>query len=186
MLGNYEEKGYEPLPPNVKNWRDLIEQHISYDKNRVHWLGKIPWSDYIKILQISDLHIYLSMPIQLSWSLIEAMAAGCNIISSATPPIMEVIKDGYNGLLIDFHSHLDLSNKVCEVLTAKESFSFLGENARKTVLEKYSLKHLLPLHLKLIETIAKNQSVENIKSEIHKLNPPPKEMPSLGKYLELS
>jgi glycosyltransferase involved in cell wall biosynthesis len=72
------------------------------DWDRVHFLGKVPYSDYQKIIQISRCHIYLTVPFVLSWSLLESMSMGATIVASGTPPVREVITHGENGLLVDF------------------------------------------------------------------------------------
>ena len=58
--------------------------------------------DYHKVLAISDVHFYLTVPFILSWSLIEAMASSCSIVASATPPVLEVLKHDHSALLVDF------------------------------------------------------------------------------------
>ena len=51
---------------------------------------------------MSDVHLYLTVPFVLSWSLLEAMAAGCSLVCSSTPPVQEVLRDGVSALLVDF------------------------------------------------------------------------------------
>ena len=72
------------------------------DPQRTHWLGALQDAEYQKLLACSDAHLYLTVPFVLSWSLLEAMAAGCSIVASATAPVQEVISNGQEGLLVDF------------------------------------------------------------------------------------
>ena len=78
----------------------------------MHFLGKVPYEVYRKVLQVSAVHVYLTYPFVLSWSLLEAMASGCRIVASDTAPVREVIRDGENGELTDFFDAAALAQKV--------------------------------------------------------------------------
>lgn len=86
--------------------------------------------------------------------MMEAMASGCLVIGSTTQPVMEVIKDGHNGLLVDFFAPQKLADRIDEVFNHPTRFAELRHNARQTILERYDLKQLLPQHLQLIEQLA--------------------------------
>lgn len=132
----------------------LAELGASLDMNRVHFLGKVPYSIYLKILQISSVHVYLTYPFVLSWSMLEAMSAGCLVIGSRTPPVEEVIREGENGLLVDFFAPAEIAQRVCSVLEAgRDGFAEIRQHARQTIVDNYDLNTIcLPAQLKLIET----------------------------------
>ena len=134
--------------------RMLAELGSSLDMSRVHFLGKVPYSTYLKILQISRVHVYLTFPFVLSWSMLEAMAAGCLLVASKTAPVEEVIRDNENGFLVDFHSPAEIAECVVAVLEAGcDGYSNIRQNARRTIVENYDLKTIcLPAQLKLLET----------------------------------
>lgn len=141
-----------------QSWRQRMLQELeqSHDKGidwqRVHFLGKIPYPSFLTILQISSVHVYLTYPFVLSWSMLEAMAAGCIVIASGTAPVQEVICDGKNGLLVDFFAHQTLATRVIEVLSDLAHFAPLRQAARQTIIEEYDLHRIcLPAQLKLLK-----------------------------------
>lgn len=137
-------------------YKELILKKYNFDFNRVHFIGGLNFDEYIDMLRISSAHIYLTYPFILSWSILEAMSTGCCIIASNTPPVLEVMKDNYNGLLVDFFDVNQLVEKIEYALDNKDKMQKIRENARKTILDKYALKNLLPKHFDFInDTIKK-------------------------------
>ena len=129
----------------------LAELGDSLDRARVHFLGRVPYSTYLSVLRISSAHVYLSYPFVLSWSMLEAMAAGCMVIGSRTAPVEEVIEDGVNGWLTGFFDSAALVDRVCEALAAGPSLAVLRAAARSTVVGRYDLKRIcLPRQLALV------------------------------------
>jgi glycosyltransferase involved in cell wall biosynthesis len=125
------------------------------DLSRVSFLGKIPYMKYAALLQRSSVHVYLTYPFVLSWSLLEAMAAGCLVVGSRTPPVLEVIRDGENGLLVDFFSPEAIAERVDYALTNRNELTSLKEKARHIVLERYDLRRAcLPAQRALVEKLA--------------------------------
>jgi glycosyltransferase involved in cell wall biosynthesis len=92
-----------PPPAPRTTFRDMMLRELGakLDLERVHFLGMIDYVDYLRLLQVSSAHVYLTYPFVLSWSFIEAMASGCLIVASATPPVLEVLRDGENGFAVD-------------------------------------------------------------------------------------
>jgi glycosyltransferase involved in cell wall biosynthesis len=58
--------------------------------SRVHFAGWQSYAVLLNLLRISRVHAYLSYPFVLSWSMLDAMAAGALVIGSRTPPVEEV------------------------------------------------------------------------------------------------
>jgi glycosyltransferase involved in cell wall biosynthesis len=152
-----DETSYGPGLPNGQTFRQqmLNELETSIDLRRVHFLGKVPYSVFVSILQVSRVHVYLTYPFVLSWSMLEAMSAGCVVVGSRTQPVEEVIRDGDNGLLVDIFKPDDIAGCVIEVLTNSKAYDTIRQHARRTIVEKYDLKTIcLPGQLKLLEMAA--------------------------------
>jgi len=102
VIAGSDEVSYGKPPPDGLTWRQHMLNEVAIDPARVHFLGRLSREAYLRLLQVSAAHVYLTVPFVLSWSMLEAMAAGCLIVGSATPPVQEVIADGENGVLVDF------------------------------------------------------------------------------------
>jgi glycosyltransferase involved in cell wall biosynthesis len=154
IVGGDEVSYGHRLPPGqTHKQRMLAELGDSINPKRVHFLGKLPYSEYLKALQVSRVHVYLTYPFVLSWSLLESMSAGCLIVASRTAPVEEVIRDGENGLLVDFFSPQEIAERVIEGLAAgKDGYAELRRNARRTIVEQYDLGTIcLQAQLQLLE-----------------------------------
>ncbi|WP_230849887.1 glycosyltransferase family 4 protein [Ralstonia solanacearum] len=103
---------YGNPPTDAANWREKLLRENPVDLNRVHFLGKVPYETYKRVLQVSAAHVYLTYPFVLSWSMLEAMACGCLIVGSRTPPVEEVLTHGRNGLLVDFFDSDEIAENV--------------------------------------------------------------------------
>jgi glycosyltransferase involved in cell wall biosynthesis len=143
---------YGLQPPGGGSWRAAMLAELDLDPARVHFLGHIPYTDYLRLLQVSAAHVYLTVPFVLSWSMLEAMACGALVIGSATPPVEEVIADGRNGLLVDFFDSDALARRIDEAL--RDRSPALRDAARETVLRDYALLHCLPRQRAVLETLA--------------------------------
>jgi glycosyltransferase involved in cell wall biosynthesis len=134
----------------------LAELNGTLDLRRIHFLGHLPYQHYLTVLQISTVHVYLTYPFVLSWSLLEAMAAGCCVISSRTPPVEEVMRDRDNGLLVDFFDVEALTDGIVTALARKDNtFSHsIRAAARQTVVNNYDLNTVcLPAYLQLLRSL---------------------------------
>jgi glycosyltransferase involved in cell wall biosynthesis len=133
---------YGAPPPPGATFRQLMLEEVgkTLDLTRVHFLGLLDYGTYLRLLQVSSVHVYLTYPFVLSWSFIEAMASGCLIVGSATAPVLEVLRDGVNGLAVDFFSPTALAARIEEVLDHRDRMQALREAARETAVSQYDLK----------------------------------------------
>ena len=127
---------------------------LDFDLDRLHFTGRLPRDLYREVLRASSVHVYLTIPFVLSWSMIEAMSAGCLLVASDTEPVREVVRDGENGLLVDFFDAGALAERVCEALDRPGAFAHLRDGARRTAVERYAAAKLVPLRARLLEEVA--------------------------------
>ncbi|HXE48870.1 MAG TPA: glycosyltransferase family 4 protein [Ramlibacter sp.] len=145
---------YGPKLPAPQTYRQkyLDEVADNIDLSRVHFTGHLPFSDYVKVLQVSRLHVYLTYPFILSWSMMEAMSAGCLVLASATQPVEEVLTEGENGLLFPFLSHDALARRAIEALSNPGDYAALRQQARQTIVRKYDFETVsLPAYLRMLK-----------------------------------
>lgn len=138
-----------PLP-NGKTYRDALCAQYQPDLSRLHFLGHIPYSDYLTVLQISTVHLYLTIPFVLSWSMLEAMATGCLVVGSDVAPVLEVIEDGKNGFIVPLLDSKTMTSKVEALLTNAKDFDPIRTAARQTVNDRYEVGHCLRQQIELI------------------------------------
>jgi glycosyltransferase involved in cell wall biosynthesis len=136
------EVSYSSRPPEGKTWFDIFRASIKgpVDWSRVHFVGRVPYPQFVRVLQVSSAHLYLTYPFVLSWSLIESMALACRIVASDTPPVREVIQDGENGRLFPFFDRSALVESVRETLADKTGADRMAQLARRQAVEQYDFR----------------------------------------------
>ncbi len=164
-----DEVSYGRHAPKGTTFRRMMIDQVKPDMNRLHFVGQVPYESFLRILQISSAHIYLTVPFVLSWSMLEAMSAGCLVLGSDTPPVREVLENGRNGVLVDFFSPEDIAKKALAALEKPQDYVPLRKAARQTIIDRFDLQKLLPLHEKLIAQVAAKQFPPQVQHEIDEL-----------------
>lgn len=161
---------YGKKPQGNKTYRQMMMEEVTLPEDRFHFLGYLPYDQMVKVMQISSAHIYLTVPFVLSWSMLEAMACGCAMITSDTAPIHEVITHEKNGLIVDFFSPEEVAGAVDKIIEHKDRMQDMRDEARKTVVERYALNKLLPYHFGIIKDLAEGHKVPPTAVELLKFN----------------
>lgn len=152
-----DEVSYGKAAPKGTTYREIWNNKVTLDNSRIHFVGTQPYAALINALQVSAAHIYLTYPFVLSWSSMEAMACGCAMVGSSTTPVQEVITHGENGFLVDFFSPREVADQVSEILDHPTRMQHIREAARESMLRKYSLQTLIPLHQQLVIDVAERR-----------------------------
>lgn len=151
---------YGAPPPEGRKWKDIFIEEVrpripAADWARVHFVGHVPYSQFVALLQLSTVHVYLTYPFVLSWSLLEAMSVGCAIVGSDTAPLREAILHDQTGRLVDFFDAAALARTVAELLADEPARLRLGRQARAFAQATYDLQHVcLPRQLGWVQGLA--------------------------------
>lgn len=140
-----EGTSYGAKPSGPKSWKQLYVEEVfpnltKQQQEQVHFCGQIPYETYVSVLRISTVHVYLTYPFVLSWSLLESMSLGCAIVAADTAPVREVIKHEVTGLLFDFFSPVALADACIKLLCDKDLMASVRINARSAAVKNFDLR----------------------------------------------
>ena len=161
LLVGGDDVSYGARPPGQQSWKQIFATEVRHlisdaDWQRVHFLGHVPYEQFLEVLQISTVHVYLTYPFVLSWSLLEAMSAGCAIVASDTQPLREAIVHGETGRLVDFFDPEGLAREVCALADDPQARRGLGGHARAFAQAHYDLRTAcLPRQLRWVHDLAR-------------------------------
>ena len=136
-------------------WKDLVK-NLPYKI-----VGKTPGlsepakstEDLVEIYQESSIFLNTSLCSPIPMCLLEAMACGCAVVSTATCMIPEIIENGVNGYLSN--DKKEMRKYLERLLENPDECRRLGENARNTILDKFSLSKFIENWDKLFRTVSK-------------------------------
>lgn len=139
IIGNPQKRAYGGSPPDGRTWKEVCFDGVDYDPARVHFLGTVEHARMLAALRLGVAHVYYTYPFVLSWSLVEAMASGCNIIASDTAPLHDAITDGVNGRLLPFFDVEALSGAMIEACRHPFAAAARRAAARETAEANFSV-----------------------------------------------
>lgn len=154
-----DDVSYGARPPKGQTWKQIFMDEVrgqipDQDWARVHFLGRIPYDQFQSLLKVSRVHVYLTYPFVLSWSLFETMSVQGAIVASKTAPVEEAIIHGQNGRLVDFFDKDALVEEVTRLLDNASEREELGRAARKLIVNNYDLASIcLPKQLSWVESL---------------------------------
>ncbi|HEX2546812.1 MAG TPA: glycosyltransferase [Ramlibacter sp.] len=155
-----DDVSYGSRPPQGKTWKQVFIEEVrpriaDADWQRVLYVGTLQYPQFITMLQLSTVHVYLTYPFVLSWSLLEAMSAGCAIVASDTAPVREAIRHDDTGKLVDFFDVDGLARQVAQLSADAEQRKVLGARARAHAVANYDLKAVcLPQQVEWVKKLA--------------------------------
>jgi len=138
LIGTAGRRAYGGNAPEGQTWRDICFEGVDYDPARVHFVGELAHERMLAALRLGVAHVYYTYPFVLSWSLVEAMASGCYVVASDTPPLHDAIQDGVNGRLLPFFDVAALSETLIAACRNPGASTPLRGAARATAVENFS------------------------------------------------
>lgn len=160
LIAGSDEISYGRRHPSGRSYVQVMLDELGggIDRNRVHFLGRIPYDRHLALLAVSAVHVYLTYPFVLSWSMLEAMSAGCLVVGSATPPVREVVTEGETGLLADFHDPAQIAERIVEGLADGQRLLPLRRAARALVCERFDFRSVvLPRYEALLAALIRGE-----------------------------
>lgn len=136
--------------PDGLSWREHMLRDVALNLARVHFVGTLPRANYLDLLRVSALHLYLTVPFVLSWSCVEALASGCLVLGSDVAPVREVIEDGVNGYLVDARDAEALARQAADLLAARHTLAAVRRAARERVAANFELRSCLLAQRRLV------------------------------------
>jgi glycosyltransferase involved in cell wall biosynthesis len=158
LVAGTDGAGYGAMPRNGLTWRETLLRETGMDPTRIHFLGTLPHEQLVRLFQVSAAHVYLTYPFVLSWSMLEAMAAGVLLIGSATPPVEEFVTGGDNGILVPFFDEDRLAQVLGTALNGLPKGIQLRQAARKTVVDRLQLSVSLKRQSELLARLIRGRS----------------------------
>lgn len=120
----------------VPYWRRLKDLGIS--ERNFAFLGYLKEaSDLVEYYRTSSVYVAPTLYENLPIRVLEAMACGVPVVASNVCAIPEAIDNGVNGILIQSRSVEELADAIYCLLGDPKLRKKIGDNARKTVLEKF-------------------------------------------------
>jgi glycosyltransferase involved in cell wall biosynthesis len=153
VIAGDDRVAYGKAAPAGTTYKKMMLEKFPLDEERVHFVGSLPYGEYVKLLKCTTAHVYLTRPFVLSWSMLEAMACEGLVVGSDTAPVQEVITNGVNGLLVDFFKPDQLAQTLSNVLDRPADFAQMKKKARETVLAKYDLGSCLQQRLAWLSSL---------------------------------
>jgi hypothetical protein len=138
VFGQAHPRPYGGSSTDGRTWREVCFDGVDVDPARLHFLGKTSHERMLQALRISTAHVYYTYPFVLSWSLVEAMASGCYVIASDTPPLHDAVEDGVNGRLLPFFDVEALSEAMIAACRDPQASAPLRAAARETAVARFS------------------------------------------------
>lgn len=119
---------YHIVGTGAEYHQDLYKPYDKY----VNFYGRVPFELLQDLFSKSSIFIFPSMGEGFGLVVLEALSAGLPVIVSKNCCGTDIIKDGYNGFVIEAGDTKELINKINWFIENKEKLPEMSRNAIKT------------------------------------------------------
>jgi len=109
--------------------------------------------DVVDFLRCSDTLVLCSEIESAPLTLLEGMSSGLPVIATGVGGVPEIVADGRNGFLVPPKSPGALAEKILELASDKELRLRMGEEARRTVLERFTADKVVPKYEEIYRSV---------------------------------
>ena len=145
LKGKVSEKVY------LENMRKLIEDYKLVENVKI--VGYIPWEDLKRLYVASDIYVLPSLEEPCPTSLLEPLACGKPLIGTNVGGIVTMIKNGWNGFLVEPANEKELAEKIKYLIDHPEKWDEMGKNSRKLAEEEFDWSKIAEKYLEVYEEI---------------------------------
>ncbi|MBM3205837.1 glycosyltransferase family 4 protein, partial [Candidatus Shapirobacteria bacterium] len=117
-------------------------QNAKFEKKLI-FTGEVSEEEKVALMQRAGVFVLPSQSEAFGITVIEAMAAGCPVVVSAIPSLMEIVKDGQTGLVFPVDDEKVLASQIIRVLADQNLSRQLSTNAKVRVEKKYSWEKII-------------------------------------------
>jgi glycosyltransferase involved in cell wall biosynthesis len=128
---------WHEIPPRI---RSGIERLQMAAPNRLRLLGSVSQKRLADLYRGTRACVFPSHAEAFGLACVEAMSCGAAVVASNLAAGAEIVEDGRSGLLADPRDPAALAGAILRLLTAPSLASALGEQARRRVVERYSMR----------------------------------------------
>ena len=113
--------------------------------DKIEFYGQVQRSNIPALLSEWDIGLMPSLSETFGHALIEPMCAGLAVIATPTGVAPDILKDGENALTVPFRDSEAIANAILRLIENPEMRIKMGQQARRTIIERFSLENVLDL-----------------------------------------
>ena len=136
--------GWDKLHTGKESFKEWVLGRGDFDPSRFLFFGQIDPAKLARLLNLSDLHFYLTVPFVTSWSLFNALSCGRVVLASDVGPVREVVEPGVTGLIEHPLDADGLTATALKVLDDPAAYRPLARAGRELIENRYSLDVCIP------------------------------------------